>query len=96
MADKTKFKQPGKKTYSVREMLTQERLQTAIRNMISIQRELMETMADDQYKMAEETFDTAIASMVAHMTGVDVREVFREGAASAGEYADSPTLDYGA
>lgn len=75
MADRKKFQEPGKKKYSVREMLTQERLQTALRNMLSIQRDLLETMDDGAYMLAEATFDTAIASMIAHLTDVDVREV---------------------
>lgn len=75
MADKTKFTKPGKKEYSVKTMITQERLQNAIKNLVGIQNNLLETMGDEQYKMAEETFDTAIASMMAHMMDIDIREV---------------------
>ena len=88
MADKKKFQNPGEKQYSVRDMLTQERIQTAIRDLLAIQRNLLETLADEPYQHAEAVFDTAIASLIAHQLDVDIREVGN----AAGRDAAAPVL----
>lgn len=88
MADKKKFQNPGEKQYSVRDMLTQERIQTAIRDLLAIQRNLLETLADEPYQHAEAVLDTAIASLMAHQLDVDIREVGK----AAGRDAAAPAL----
>lgn len=93
MADKNKFKKPIKKKYSIRETLTQERLQEATRTMRKIQTVLWNSMDDDAYEEIERTFDTAIASMIAHILNADVKEVNGK---EAGQDAETPVLMPGA
>lgn len=92
MADKTKFKKPIEKNYSVRGMLTQERMQEAQRTLRKIQTILWDTMDDEAYEEIERAFDTAIASVIAHMLEVDIGEIGRE----AGKGAAAPVLMPGA
>lgn len=70
MADQTKFIKPERKSYSTKKMLTQDRLMKSMIGLRDMQTELWKTMPDEQYEQLEETFDTAIASMMAHMCGV--------------------------
>jgi hypothetical protein len=70
MASKEKFEKPEKKKYSVKKMLTQERLLEAMEGIRNIQTNLWDTMPDKQYERLEPIFDTAIASMMAHLCGV--------------------------
>lgn len=92
MANKTKFIKPIEKNYSVRNMLTQERMQEAQRTLRKIQTILWDTMDDEPYEEIERVFDTAIASVIAHMMEVDTGEVGRE----AGKGAAAPVLMPGA
>ena len=78
MADSTKFTKPDQKVYSIRKMLTQERLLKALEEFRALQTHLWSELPDDQYEMTEEIFDTAIASMMAFVTGVDVSEINAE------------------
>ena len=78
MADKSKFEEPGNKCYSVRDMLTQERILTATREMIYIQQYLLKTLPDKEYQNVEMIFDTAIASLLVHDLAVDIREIHRK------------------
>lgn len=78
MADSTKFTKPNQKVYSIRKMLTQERLLKALEEFRALQTHLWSELPDDQYEMTEEIFDTAIASMMAFVTGVDVSEINAE------------------
>ena len=78
MADRTKFIKPDQKVYSVRNMITQERLLKALEEFRALQTQLWNDLTDDQYEIAEEVFDTAIASMMAHAAGVDVKEINAE------------------
>lgn len=70
MADPKKFVEPEKKKYSTKKLLTQDRLMQSMIGLRDIQTELWKTMPDDKYEQLEEVFDTAIASMMAHMCGV--------------------------
>lgn len=92
MAKKDKFIKPLEKTYSVREMLTQERLQEATRRLRNIQTTLWNTMDDEAYEEIEWIFDTAVASMIAHMINVDIYEVGN----GAAQEAHAPVLMPGA
>ena len=71
MADSAKFTKPDQKVYSIRKMLTQDRLLKALEEFRALQTHLWSELPDDQYEMTEEIFDTAIASMM----GVDVSEI---------------------
>ena len=75
MADSAKFTKPDQKVYSIRKMLTQDRLLKALEEFRALQTHLWSELPDDQYEMTEEIFDTAIASMMAIVTGVDVSEI---------------------
>ena len=88
MADKQKIDTPGKKVYSVKNMLTQERIQAAINAITAMQKDLLEALDDETYRNAEIVFDTAIASLMAHRLDVDIQEVGR----SAGKEAAAPAL----
>lgn len=79
MADKSKFEEPGKKTYSVRDMLTQHRIQISIQYLVGIQKHLLETFGDGPYMRIEAVFDTAIASLLAHELDVDIQKVGQRG-----------------
>lgn len=78
MADSAKFTKPDQKVYSIRKMLTQDRLLKALEEFRALQTHLWSELPDDQYEMTEEIFDTAIASMMAIVTGVDVSEINAE------------------
>ena len=78
MADSAKFTKPDQKVYSIRKMLTQDRLLKALEEFRALQTHLWSELPDDQYEMTEEIFDTAIASMMAFVTGVDVSEINAE------------------
>jgi len=75
MADKNKFMRPIDKKYSVRDMLTQERMQESTKALRKMQTILWMSMDDEAYEEIEKTFDTAIASMMAHVLEVDIREI---------------------
>lgn len=70
MKAKEVFQDPGKKKYSVKELLKKDRLTDAIMGMITMQRKLWETMSAENYAEIEKTFDTAIACMMANMLDV--------------------------
>ena len=78
MADSAKFTKPDQKVYSIRKMLTQDRLLKALEEFRALQTHLWSELPDDQYEMTEEIFDTAIASMMAIVTGVDVSAINAE------------------
>ena len=78
MADSAKFTKPDQKVYSIRKMLTQDRLLKALEEFRALQTHLWSELPDDQYEMTEEIFYTAIASMMAIVTGVDVSEINAE------------------
>lgn len=75
MADKNKFMRPIDKKYSVRDMLTQERMQESTKALRKMQTILWMSIDDEAYEEIEKTFDTAIASMMAHVLEVDIREI---------------------
>lgn len=75
MADSAKFTKPDQKVYSIRKMLTQDRLMKALEEFRALQTHLWSELPDDQYEMTEEIFDTAISAMMAIVTGVDVSEI---------------------
>lgn len=90
MADKKKFIKPTQKKYSVREMLTQERMQESTRALRNMQTILWNEMDDESYKEIERTFDTAIASMMAHMMTIDIREVGQKAEQDAASHVLMP------
>ena len=53
-----------------------------------IQTNLWQQLEAEEYEVIEKVFDTAIASVMAHLTGVDITEVARE----AGQDAAAPVL----
>lgn len=96
MEAKKAYVKPEMKKYSVKELLTEERLQEALTGMRMIQTNLWEQMDSEAYEPIERAFDTAIASMMAHL--LDVEPIKPEAAAGkeAGQEAAQPVLQYGA
>lgn len=96
MEAKKAYVKPEMKKYSVKELLTEERLQEALTGMRMIQTNLWEQMDSETYEPIERAFDTAIASMMAHL--LDVKPIKPEAAAGkeAGQDAAQPVLQYGA
>lgn len=96
MEAKKEYVKPEMKKYSVKELLTEERLQEALTGMRMIQTNLWEQMDSESYEPIERAFDTAIASMMAHL--LDVEPIKPEVAAGkdAGQDAAQPVLQYGA
>lgn len=96
MEAKKEYVKPEMKKYSVKELLTEERLQEALTGMRMIQTNLWEQMDSESYEPIERAFDTAIASMMAHL--LDVEPIKPEAAAGkeAGQDAAQPVLQYGA
>lgn len=96
MEAKKAYVKPEMKKYSVKELLTEERLQEALTGMRMIQTNLWEQMDSEAYEPIERAFDTAIASMMAHL--LDVEPIKPEVAAGkeAGQDATQPVLQYGA
>lgn len=74
MADREKFVRPDKKAYSVKELLKDERLQEAMSELRGLQTYLWETTPDEVYEKIERTFDTAMASMMAHLMNIVIDE----------------------
>lgn len=96
MEAKKTYVKPETKKYSVKELLTEERLQEALTGMRMIQTNLWEQMDSEAYEPIERAFDTAIASMMAHL--LDVEPIKPEAASGkeAGQDAAQPVLQYGA
>lgn len=90
MKAKETYKKPEMKKYSVKELLTQERLQEALTGIRMIQTNLWEQMDSEAYEPIERAFDTAIASMMAHI--LEIEPIKREAAAGAGQDAAQPVL----
>lgn len=87
---KKAYVKPELKTYSVKDMLTKERLQEALTGMRRIQTDLWNDMDSRAYEPIERVFDTAIASMMAHL--LEIEPIKREAAAGAGQDAAQPVL----
>ena len=98
MKAKETYVKPEMKKYSVKGLLTQERLQEALTGLRVIQTNLWETMDGEAYEAVERIFDTAIASMMAHL--LEIVPMKRDAAAGegkeAGQDAAQPVLQYGA
>lgn len=98
MKAKETYKKPESKKYSVKELLTQERLQEALTGIRVIQTNLWEQMDAEAYEPIERAFDTAIASMMAHLLNIEHMEPEAAAGAGkeAGQDAEQPVLQYGA
>lgn len=73
MADKKKYLDPRRKGYGVKELLTLDRMSDAMEGLRLIQVRLWETMPDQTYEKLEKVFDTAMASLMAHTIGIEVK-----------------------
>lgn len=96
MKAKEAYKKPEMKKYSVKELLTQERLQEALTGIRTIQTNLWEQMDAETYEPIERVFDTAIASMMAHLLNIEPMEAAADAGKEAGQDAAQPVLQYGA
>lgn len=96
MKAKETYKKPESKKYSVKELLTQERLQEALTGIRVIQTNLWEQMDAEAYEPIERAFDTAIASMMAHLLNIEPMETAAGAGKEAGQDAAQPVLQYGA
>lgn len=98
MEAKKTYVKPEMKKYSVKDLLTEERLQEALTGMRMIQTNLWEQMDSEAYEPIEKVFDTAIASVMAHLLGVEPMkpETAAEAGKEAGQDAAQPVLQYGA
>lgn len=92
MKAKERFEAPEKKKYSVRGCLTSEKLQNALAGLRGIQTKLWESMDAQDYEQIEGIFDTATASMMAHLLHVDINEVGCRAGQEAGQDAAAPVL----
>lgn len=92
MEAKKIYIKPEMKKYSVKELLTEERLQEALTGMRTIQTNLWEQMDSEAYAPIEKAFDTAIASMMAHLLNVEPIKPDAAAGQEAGQDAAQPVL----
>lgn len=79
MEEQRKFEKPEDKSYSVKEDLSEERLLESLEAMQKIQTAMLRMMKPEDYEKIEKQFDTAIASLMAHLCGVPVELVGKKG-----------------